>query len=349
VKGEWVNFGLIGLGYWGQNYVRLIGQTDAVELTAMCDTSPELVDFARPAAPAARGTSRPDELLAADDVDAVVIATPARTHFELVSTALANGKHVLCEKPLAMTAAECERLIELAEAAERTLFVGHTFVYNDAVRAARDFIARDELGATLYAQATWAAPGPVRHDVNALWDLAPHPVSILMHVLRCQPVSVAATGQAILDGEREDVVSLHLRFEDGAAADVHLSWLAPQKVRSLMITGARRIAIFDDMVKVDKLRLFDTSQLNLNGVHPSAPPKRTIALAEEPVEVPEIPVGEPLAAQFAHFLECCRLGLTPESDGRAGTNVVKVLEAAEMSLESGGQPTEVSVEAGRSV
>ena len=339
-----MNFGLVGLGYWGQKYVRLIGLAETAALTAMCDTVPELVEFARRSAPSARATSSPAEVLSAPDVDAIVIATPATTHFELVQAALAAGKHVLCEKPLAMTAAECERLIDLAEDAERTLFVGHTFVYNAAVRATREFVDRDELGGRLYAQATWAAPGPVRRDVNALWDLAPHPISILSHVLRSQPTSVAATGQAILDGEREDVVSLHLRFDRGAAADVHLSWLAPQKVRSLMITGARRIAIFDDMAQVDKLRLFDTSQLNGNGAHPSAPPQRTIALADEPVFVPQIPASEPLAAQLDHFLECCRSGLTPESDGRAGTNVVRVLEAAESSLESGGHPVAIELE-----
>ena len=348
-KGGAVKFGLVGLGSWGQNYIRLIGVTEGVVLVAMCDTSADRVDFARESAPSARATYASSELLEADDVDAVVIATPAITHFELVRAALLGGKHVLCEKPLALSADECESLIELAEQVKCTLFVGHTFLYNAAVRAARDFVDRDGLGSRLYAQATWAAPGPVRDDVNALWDLAPHPISILTHVLRAEPTTVAATGQAILDPGREDVVSLHLRFGRSAAADVHLSWLAPQKVRSLMVTGARRIAVFDDMATVDKLRLFDTSQLNGNGAHPSTPPTRTITLANEPVHVLELPTSEPLAAQLEHFLECCRLGLTPESDGRAGTNVVRVLEAAGASLEHGGVPIEVAVEVARGV
>jgi predicted dehydrogenase len=277
-----------------------------------------------------------------DDVDGVVIATPATTHFALARDALVAGKHVLCEKPLTMSVHECEELIRRADDAGCTLFVGHTFVYNPAVRAARDFVCRGELAPPLYAHAVWAAPGPVRHDVNALWDLAPHPVSILSYVLGRQPASVAATGQAILPASREDVVSLHLRFDEAASADLHLSWLAPQKVRTLTVTGARRIAIFDDMEPANKLRVFATAQATGSGVSGArGVPARKLALPNQPVDVPNIPAGEPLAAQLDHFIACCRRGLTPESDGMAGTNVVRVLEAAETSLREGGHPIAV--------
>jgi predicted dehydrogenase len=336
-----VRIGLIGLGYWGQNYVRVIEQAGNAGLVAMCDTKAPLIERARETARDARASNDPAKLLSSPDVDAVVIATPATTHYELARAALLAGKHVLCEKPLTMSADECERLIELADERKLTLFVGHTFVYNPAVRAAGAFVADDELGPALYAQAVWAAPGPVRKDVDALWDLAPHPVSILMHVFDAEPTCVTATGQAVLVPGRADVVSLHLRFDERLSASLHLSWLAPVKVRTVTITGRRRIALFDDLEPVDKLRLFDTESLRTNGAHPT---ERTLALPTEPVHVPAIPSGEPLASQFDHFLACCRDGLTPESDGHAGTNVVKVLEAAEASLAEGGRLMELALE-----
>ena len=340
-----MKFGLIGLGYWGHNYLRLVSSWPGVDLVAVCDASPELVEVARAAVPAALATTDPDELLAHPDLDAVVIATPASTHFRLARNALLRNKHVLCEKPLTMAVDECEELLEVADTVSATLFVGHTFVYNAGVRAARDFVLAEEMGSALYAHGTWNAPGPVRHDVNALWDLAPHPISILSFVLRRQPTTVAATGQEILSAAHEDVVSLHLAYGDDASADIHLSWLAPRKVRSLTITGARRIALFDDLEPTDKLQIFDTASVTRNGAASGGPAKRKLQLPHEPLHVPVIELREPLAAQFDHFLECCRRGLTPESDGRAGTNVVRVLAAAEASLQRGGVPVDVDVAA----
>jgi predicted dehydrogenase len=319
----------------------VIEQAGNATLVAMCDSQATRVERVQMIARRARASTDPADLLSSPDVDAVVIATPATTHYELARTALLEGKHVLCEKPLTMSADHCEHLIELADDRAQTLFVGHTFVYNPAVRAAGAFVADDELGPALYAEAVWAAPGPVREDVDALWDLAPHPVSILMHVFDAEPTCVTATGQAVLRPGRADVVSLHLRFDERLSASLHLSWLAPAKVRTLTITGQRRIALFDDLEPVYKLRLFDTESLRLNGTHPT---ERTLALPTQQVQVPAIPPGEPLASQFDHFLACCRDGLTPESDGRAGTNVVKVLEAAEASLSEGGRLMELALE-----
>jgi len=335
-------FGVIGLGYWGQNYLRLIARSPNAELVAIADTSRSLVEYSRRVAPAAVASVEAADVVRRDDVDAIVIATPATTHFALAREALLACKHVLCEKPLTMSVSDCEELILIAGDAGCTLFVGHTFVYNAAVRATREFVSAGDLGSPLYAQAVWSAPGPVRHDVNALWDLAPHPVSILTYVLERQPASVAATGQAILRPGREDVVSLHLRFDDSASADLHLSWLAPKKARGLTITGARGIAVFDDMQAVNKLQLFATAAATGNGVSPATGvPERKVELPNEPVHAPDIAAGEPLSAQLEHFIECCRRGLTPESDGMAGTNVVRVLAAAESSLREGGRPVAV--------
>jgi predicted dehydrogenase len=336
-----MRFAVAGLGYWGRNYLRLIGQAADLELVFVCDTSPELVAFARDAARDARGTTDPLEMIREESVDAVVVATPATTHYELVRAALEAGKHVLCEKPLTMSVADCRDLISVADASGLTLFVGHTFIYNPAVHTLRKLVGAAALGQKLHARAVWTAPGPVRGDVNALWDLAPHPLSILMYALDCVPEAVAAGGQAILQQDREDITSVRLRFDDALSADIELSWLAPLKVRSVTLTGERRIAIFDDMAERDKLQIFDTASVNGNGAARLVPAQRKTALPPVPVHVPEIPQTEPLSAQLGHFVECCRLGLTPESDGMAGTNVVRVLEAAHRSLRDGCRVVEL--------
>ena len=328
---------LVGLGYWGQNYLRLIADSRDAELAAVCDTSAERVAGASSLAPGARATVDPVEASEGADVDAVIVATPATTHYPLVLSALSAGKHVLCEKPLTMSVADCERLIEVADTTDRTLFVGHTFVYNAAVRMLRELTADGELGRRLHAHAVWSAPGPVRDDVNALWDLAPHPISILAYVLGRLPAAVSASGQAVLGSGREDVSFLRLRYDDALSADVELSWLAPRKVRSLTLTGERRIAVFDDMAPTEKLHIFDTACVNANGSHSATAPERKVTLAPQPIRVPAIPRVEPLAAQLEHFVECCARGFTPESDGMAGTNVVRVLEAAGQSLREDGR------------
>jgi predicted dehydrogenase len=332
-----MRFALAGLGYWGQNYVRLVTGLKDVDLAVVCDASEEMVAYTCEVATEARGSTDALEAVRADDVDAVVVATPATTHYELVLAALQAGKHVLCEKPLTMSAAGCEHLISVADAAGRTLFVGHTFVYNAAVRAMRELAAVEELGPSVHAHAVWAAPGPVRRDVSALWDLAPHPISILQYVLRRTPIAVSAGGQSILVRGREDITFLRLFYDDTLSADVQLSWLAPRKVRSLTLTGGRRVAVFDDTVPAQKLEIFDTASLSTNGAHDAGPDKRKAMLPPIPVHVPQIAGVEPLRAQLDHFLECCRRGLTPESDGKAGTNVVRVLEAADESLRDGGR------------
>jgi predicted dehydrogenase len=325
---------ILGLGYWGRNYVRVVGENRDAELVAVCDPSHEAIDTARSASTADaswRVTHDPSHLFADDDIDAVVVATPATTHFDLVGDALAAGKHVLSEKPLAMSLEACRDLVDRAAQAGRTLLVGHTFIYNPAVREAKRLVAAGELGDVLHLHAVWAASGPIRHDVNALWDLAPHPISIMSYLVGW-PTAVSATGQRILPGELEDVAALHLRFGERATGDLHVSWLGPRKTRMLTITGARCVAIFDDMAGPDKLRIYETTAEALL----LAEPGRVSAVFEAPAHVPAIPAVEPLAAQFSHFVACCRLGVTPNEDELRAHAVVSVLEAAHVSLAADG-------------
>jgi predicted dehydrogenase len=268
----------------------------------------------------------------------VVIATPATTHFELAREALSRGKHVLCEKPLTMTVADAEELIQLAGEVDRTLFVGHTFLYNPAIRALHEIVQSEGLGSLLHYHAAWTAPGPVRHDVNAVWDLSPHPISILVHLFGRIPSYVTATGQAILEPDREDIAFLHLEFDDAATADIHVSWLARQKTRMFTLTGDKRVAIFDDMAPVEKLRVFETRAATEES---DAASERIEMVPDRPIDVPEIAASEPLAAQLEHFLDCCRTGVTPRSGGFSAHCVVQVLEAADESLRSGGNAVAV--------
>jgi predicted dehydrogenase len=332
-----MRLGLIGLGYWGHNYLRLLQSHSEAHLAVVCDSSAEMLDVARDAASGSRRTTDPEEVFAADDVDAIIVATPASTHFGLVRGALEGGKHVLCEKPLALDVDTCRLLVELAEDVGRTLFVGHTFVYNSAIREARRLVRANELGSPLHFHAVWAAPGPIRTDVNALWDLAPHPVSILIDLLGRPPSTVSATGAAILDHAREDLVSMHLDFGVSASADIHLSWLAPHKVRTMTITGNRSMIMFDDLAEQEKLRIFDTKRVNglAEAVRAGQAPTRKKSIPELAVRVPKIPLSEPLAAQLQHFIDCCERGSSCESDGGAGSDVVHVLEVAQRSLVEG--------------
>ncbi len=330
-----MRFGLIGLGYWGHNYVRLLQSEPDAQLAVVCDRSEAMLELARDAAGSSRTSTEPAEVFAADDVDAVIVATPASTHYELVRGALEGAKHVLCEKPLALDVDACRALVDLAEEVGRTLFVGHTFIYNSAIREARRLIRANELGSPLHVHAVWAAPGPIRSDVNALWDLAPHPVSILIDLLGSPPVAVSATGAAILEEGREDVVSVHLYFDAAASADIHLSWLAPHKARTMTVTGSRAMIVFDDLAEQDKLKIFETRRVNglADAVRAGRAPTRKTSIPEVAVRVPRFPTSEPLAAQLRHFIDCCERGCLCESDGAAGSDVVHVLQVAQASLD----------------
>ena len=327
--------GVIGVGYWGRNYVRVITDSGAASLAAIGDPSPQALAAVQADVVGLdlTVTDDPDAVLHDERVDAVVVATPATTHFDLVREALRSGKHVLCEKPLAMSVPDCCHLVAVAEEAGKTLLVGHTFVYNPAVVATRDLVASGELGDSLHFHAVWTAPGPIRTDVNALWDLAPHPISIVTYLTRRRARTVTATAQTLLAHDREDVGALHLRVGEGVTADIYVSWLAPRKTRCLTITGGRGVAVFDDMAGPDKLRIYRT-----DGAELRAGSGRDLALVEAPAVVPAIPAAEPLAAQFRHFVECCAAGVTPRGDGLSGDYVVAVLEAADASLRDAGRP-----------
>ena len=337
--------GLIGLGYWGPNYARVLHEIREAELVVACDVSDDGLALIRERYPSVRLTREAADVVDAGDVDAVIVSTPTSTHYALSLTALESGKHVLCEKPLAESTSECDELIAAAARSQRVLFVGHTFIFNPAVRQMRELVDGGTVGRVLYAHAARTGLGPIRQDVNALWDLAPHDLSILFYVLAREPVSVSATGQAFLREGVEDVAFLHLRFDDGAIAAVHLSWLDPYKVRRVTVVGDGRMVVFDDVAADEKLKVFDRGA-SYEAVSEEA---RGVEFGEfkalirdGDIHVPKVAAREPLKDQVLDFVHCCLSGRRPETDGAAGRRVVSLLEAATESLRLGGVPVELA-------
>jgi predicted dehydrogenase len=316
------------------------------ELVAICDTSVDALLFMEARLPHVRSTMDAADVLAVDDLDAVIVATPTTTHYPIALDALEAGKHVLCEKPLAPTVRECEQLIAAAERARRILFVGHTFLFNPAVRRMRELIDAGRIGRLLYAHAVRTGLGPIRQDVNVLWDLAPHDLSILFFLFGSVPVAVSTTGQSFLRSDVEDVVFAQLRFEGGGIAGLHVSWLDPYKVRRVTAVGDQRMLVFDDVAIDEKLKVFDKGA-SYEAVSRSARGTEfgeyRAIIRDGDIVIPKIPAQEPLKDQVAEFISCCRSGERPLTDGHAGRDVVAVLEAATASLRNGGMP--VAVEA----
>jgi predicted dehydrogenase len=339
-----LRIGLLGLGYWGPNYARVVTELPDAELVAVCDASESALDFMAARVRGVRTSTDPAELFGSDDVDAVIIATPTSTHYELALGALSGGKHVLCEKPLAETVGECDELIVAASRAERILFVGHTFLFNPAVRRMRQLIEDGSVGKLLYAHAARTGLGPIRQDVNAFWDLAPHDLSILFHLFGQEPVSVSATGQAFLREGVEDVVFAQLRFGDGAIAGIHVSWLDPYKVRRVTAVGEQRMVVFDDIAVDEKLKVFDKGA-SYDAISESTRGTEfgeyRAVIRDGDILIPKVAAREPLKEQVLEFVRCCETGERPATDGVAGRAVVAALEAATESLRLGGAPVDV--------
>jgi predicted dehydrogenase len=273
-------------------------------------------------------------------IDAVVIATPVETHYPLAKQALSLGKHVLVEKPLVTDPDQAEELIYLAETGGRVLMVGHTFEYTAAVNRIREIIASGELGEILYIRSLRVNLGLFQTDINVLWDLAPHDVSILLYVLQMAPTAVMAVGNANINRTIEDVASITIEFDSDVMANIIVSWLDPRKVREMTIVGSKKMLVYDDTSANEKLRIFDKG---VDG------PKDYESFGEFPysyrygdIVTPFLQEHEPLREECAHFLGCIKTGETPRSGGKAGLDVARVLSAAEASLRAGGQRVELA-------
>lgn len=334
-----VRIGVVGYGYWGPNLVRNFSDAPGAVVSAVADPRRERLDVAARRCPGAEMFTDAQALIASPAVDAVVVATPVATHFALAHAALRAGKHVLVEKPLASSSEEAMTLIDEAAARRRVLMVDHTFVYTPAVRRIRELVAGSELGELYYYDSVRVNLGLFQHDVNVLWDLAVHDLSIMDFVLGRQPSALSATGVAHVPGKPENIAYLTMFFADRLIGHVHVNWLAPVKIRRTLIGGSRRMIVFDDLEASEKIKVYDKGI----SVEESAEKvyQALIGYRTGDMWAPQIPVTEALHVEARHFVQCIADGRTPDTDGAAGLRVVRLLEAATASMAQHGRPVAI--------
>jgi predicted dehydrogenase len=328
-----IKVGVIGCGYWGPNLIRNFHQIPEADLRTICDLDQGRLDHLRVRYPYVQTTRDCRELLDSD-VEAIAIATPVSSHHAIALDCLRAGKHVLIEKPLASSSEEAREIAEVGQAVGRVVMVGHTFEYNPAVVALKRIIDSGEIGRIYYINSTRVNLGLYQPDVNVVWDLAPHDVSILLYVLGMEPEMVSARGGSYVKPGVHDVAYLTLHFPDGVMADLRVSWLDPVKIRSITIAGSQKMIVYDDIEREEKLKVYDKGV----EVQPYTDTLEEFHLAYRYGEVVSHPLEwvEPLRVECQHFLECIREGKRPRSDGWQGHKVVKVLETAQRSLFNGG-------------
>lgn len=327
-----IALGVVGLGNWGPNLLRNFAALPGCTAAICCDRDPAALDRARAQHPGIAATSRFEDVLAAQ-VDALVIATPAPTHYDLARAALLAGKHIFVEKPITLDVAQAEDLVRLADERRRILMVGHLLEYHPAVTHLQSLIATGAFGELRYIYSQRLNLGIVRRDENVMWSLAPHDISVLLMLLDGRPIEVSAQGMAYLQPGVEDVVFLTIRFDNGQLGHVHVSWLDPHKTRRFTVVGSLKMAEFDDVAATEKLRIYD------QGVAPTySSYGEALTLRFGDIHIPRVDMREPLRIECAHFVECLRTGARPRSDGRDGVRVLRVLAAGQRSLDRGGAP-----------
>ena len=331
-----IGVAVIGAGYWGPNLVRNFDNLSGCDVRWVCDRSPGRLQYVHERWPHIPRTDDLKEALSDPNVGAVAIATPVSTHLTVAIAALEADKHVLVEKPLASTSGEARRILELAENRNRVLATGHIFVYHPAVSNMRANISRGGIGQLCYAESSRVNLGPPASEVDVIWDLAVHDVSILLDLWGQEPVEVTAYGRRFIHPTLIDVAFLHLRFENGSIAQHHVSWLSPEKVRRFFVAGTQGSLIFDDAARTDKLRIIDRGEDSRIGLKEHE--AKELFYGPGQVRTPELVQDEPLRIECQHFLECIRNGHGPLSGGHAGLAVVRVLEAASKSLAEGSRP-----------
>jgi predicted dehydrogenase len=331
-----IRVAVIGAGYWGPNLIRNFVRCPSARLVAVCDSNAGrlrkvLVDY-----PGVAAEERVDRLLARDDVDAVAIATPVGTHKTLGLAALDAGKHVLIEKPLAASTADAQCLVRAARQRGRVLMVDHTFLFSSPVQKMKEIVASGELGDIYYIDSVRINLGLFQHDVNVVWDLAPHDVSIIDHLLGRPPRCVAAMGtcHADHDGGIEDVAHISLDFGGSLMASCHVNWLSPVKIRNLVIGGSRKSLVYNDLEVAEKIKIYDRG-ITINH-DPEARRKVLIGYRTGDIWSPHVDEGEPLGRMVSHFIQCIENQTEPLADGESGLRVVRVLESAQRSIKGRG-------------
>ena len=327
-----MNFGVIGYGYWGPNVVRNLAALEGSHVQAIADISPAARKRARKAYPGIEVTANPTEVISSPDIDAVAVITPVWTHFELAKATLESGKHLFVEKPFTSTTAQAEELINLAEQKNLKIMVDHTFLFTSAVKKISQLVEDGTLGRLYYYDSTRVNLGLFQHDVNVLWDLAPHDLSIMDYLIEPSPEAIVATGQGHLNGH-EDVAFITLYFPDKVIAHINVNWLSPVKVRTTLIGGEKRMVVWNDLEADEKIRVYDKGvKINSSeGVY-----DLLVNYRSGDMWVPHLEQAEALHKELSYFVDCVSSGEEPFNNGCAGLRIVKMLEAATESLSKRG-------------
>jgi predicted dehydrogenase len=327
-----ISFGVVGYGYWGPNVVRNLATLEGSQVLAIADKSPNARQRAQRAYPGALVTADASEIISSPEIDAIAVVTPVWTHYELAKAALDNGKHIFVEKPFTSDAAQAEELINLAVRKNLKIMVDHTFLFTGAVRRIRQLLEQDALGKLYYYDSTRVNLGLFQHDVNVIWDLAPHDLSIVDYLIKENPEAIVATGQTHLNGY-EDIAFLTLYFPDQIIAHINVNWLSPVKVRTTLIGGEKKMLVWNDLEVDEKIKIYDkgvtiSSQQGLYDL--------LVSYRSGDMWSPQIEQMEALRFELNYFVECISKDEPPFNDGAAGLRVVKMLQAADESLSRRG-------------
>lgn len=331
-----VGIAVVGYGYWGPNLVRNFANTDGAQVVAVSDLDPDKLSLARRHYPGIVTTTDFRDLLTDSRIDAIAIATPVQSHYDLALRALRVGKHVFLEKPLAQTSEQVRHLIEEADTRNLILMVDHTFLYTPAVQKIRELIVQGALGDIYYYNGIRASLGLFQSDVNVIWDLAVHDISIIQHILNETPVAVSATGAYHVAGTPANMAHITLFFESSCIAHVNVNWLSPVKIRQTLIGGSSKMIVYDDLEATEKIKLYDKG-ITVRRAEEDAHQFR-IGYRAGDMWAPHLSVKEALQTEAAHFIDCVRTGASPISNGTTGLQVVEILEAASRSITGQGNP-----------
>jgi predicted dehydrogenase len=335
-----IGVGVIGYGYWGPNLVRNFDAQETGYVAAVCDARQEKLDLVKALYPSARTYLRVEDMLDDERVTAVAVATPVDTRYPLAMQCLAAGRHTFVEKPLTSSVETAESLVAEARTRDLVLMVDHTFLYTGAVRKLRELIDEGELGSLYEYDSVRVNLGLFQHDVNVVWDLAVHDLAIMDYLLDASPVAVSSCGISNIEGQTENTAYMTMFFEEALMAHVHVSWLSPVKVRRTLVSGSRKMAIFDDLEPSEKIKVYDRGVTFGEGSDSRY--KMLIDYRTGDMWAPQIAPTEALRLETAHFLDCVEHGKTPLSDGEAGLRVVRILEAASRSIEARGAPVDIA-------
>lgn len=330
-----INVGVIGYGYWGPNLARNFNENPSSAVSYVCDLDDSRLKSSRIKNPNIKATSDYKDVLNDADIQLIAISTPVSSHYRLAMDALKAGKHVLLEKPMTSNAAHAERLIETAEKNNLILFVDHTFIYTGAVQHIKKLMSSGDIGDMLYFDSVRVNLGLFQHDVNVIWDLAPHDFSVMDHLIDEKPASVSATGASRVHGKLEDIAYVAVKFKSGLIAHFHVNWMSPVKIRRIIIGGSKKMVVFDDLNPDEKIKVYDKG-IKLLDAPKDKIYKNLIQYRIGDMYAPNIESTEALKAEVAHIVDCIQNKKKPLTDGKAGLNVVKLLGAAQKSLKKGG-------------